>query len=271
MEPGYFVQHPDRFLIKFSESFGIRYYGLAYVLGFVIGAVMLHVYWRRGRSPLGPAAQSDLVFGVVVGTLVGGRIGYFLFYDLASLVREPWILFRIWDGGMASHGGFVGVVLGLWWGAHRAKVPVRKVGDIIASLAPPGLLLGRLANFMNAELWGKPTDVPWAVVFPEKDRLPRHPSQLYEAALEGLLLLVYTQARFWLTPKVLDRPGRLAGEFLVLYSVARVFCEQFREPDPGIDPVLGMNRGAWLSVLLAAGGFVLLFLARKPAPKPPSP
>jgi phosphatidylglycerol:prolipoprotein diacylglycerol transferase len=263
MPLGYYVHYSDRFLWQFTENFGIRYYGLAYVLGFVLGAVLLHVYWRRGRSPLDPQAQSDLLFAVVAGTLAGGRLGYFLFYDFERLLRQPWEFVRIWDGGMASHGGFIGVVLGLWWAARRAGQPVRKVGDLVATLAPPGLLLGRLANFINAELWGKPTGVPWAVVFPESgDRMPRHPSQLYEAALEGLLLLLYTQARLWLTPKVLERPGRLAGEFLVAYAAARVFCEQFREPDPGIPPVLGLNRGAWLSLIVAAGGLVLVVLAR---------
>lgn len=268
MSPQYHVHTPDPFLIQFTETIGIRYYGLAYIAGFVIATALLWIYWRRGRSPFSPAAQGDLMFALMLGTFVGGRIGYFVFYSPATILHEPLQLFRVWDGGMASHGGFIGVFLGLWWAAHKHKIPLVTAGDIVVTLAPAGLMLGRLANYMNGELWGNviESDVPWAVIFtnaapPGTNPLlidPRHPSQLYEAALEGLALLLFTQWRLWRTPVVTRAPGRLAGEFLLGYAVARVICEQFREHDAGIDPFLGLNRGAWLSLGLVVAGVWLI-------------
>jgi phosphatidylglycerol:prolipoprotein diacylglycerol transferase len=207
----------------------------------------------------------------MIGTLVGGRLGYSLFYSPQTFVQEPLALFRVWDGGMASHGGFIGVILGTWWAARRHRIPFLTAGDLAASIAPPGLFLVRIANFINSELWGRMTTVPWAVEFPIRDdagtiidrTAPRHPSQLYEAALEGLLMLVFVQWRVWKTPVLREQPGRLAGEFLFGYAVARVFCEQFREADEGIAPVLGLNRGAWLSLGLAAAGIYLIVRASR--------
>lgn len=270
MSPEYHVHAPNPFLIQFTETAGIRYYGVAYVLGFIIATALLWIYWRRGRSPFNPAGQGDLMFGAMLGTMVGGRVGYFLFYDPATLLHNPLALVRVWEGGMASHGGFIGVFLGLWWAARKHKVPLVTAGDIVVTLAPAGLMLGRLANYMNGELWGHVTDVPWAVIFtnsapPGTPLLliePRHPSQLYEAALEGLALLLYTQWRLWRTPVVARAPGRLGGEFLLGYAIARIICEQFREHDPGILPVLGLNRGAWLSFGLVAIGLYLIVTAR---------
>lgn len=266
MEPAYYVHTPRPFLIQFTEHIGIRYYGLAYVLGFLIAAVLLHVYWKRGRSPFAPQAQSDLLFWIVLGTLLGGRLGSFVFYDPGELLHDPLAFFRVWDGGMASHGGFIGVILGLCWAARKHHISIFTAGDIVCTLAPPGLMLGRIANFLNGELWGKISHVPWAVIFTSSAPPgtnpalipPRHPSQLYEAALEGLLLLVYSQWRIWRTPVVKDAPGRLAGEFLIGYALVRIFGEMFRQNDPGIEPVLGLNRGAWLSFGLLAGGVVLI-------------
>ncbi len=276
MEPEYLVHIPRPFLVQFSETIGIRFYGLAYVTAFVAAAWLLRLYGKHGRSPFTPAAQSDLLFWLIIGTLVGGRVGFFLFYAPGELVRDPLALFRVWDGGMASHGGFIGVFLGLWWAARRHGVPLSAATDVVVTLAPAGLLLGRLANFLNGELWGKVTDVPWAVIFtssappgtPLRLIAPRHPSQLYEAALEGLVLLAYTQWRLWRTPVLRDAPGRLAGEFLLGYAGARVFCELFREPDAGIATFLGINRGAWLSLILAAAGTVFLVLSRRGASRP---
>ena len=264
MPSPYHVHTPDPFLIQFTERVGIRYYGLAYVLGFVIAMGLLWIYWRRGRSPFNPAAQNDLMFAGVLGVFVGGRLGFFLFYSPATILHDPMQIIRVWDGGMASHGGFIGVFLGLWWAAHKHRISVFTTGDIVVTLTPAGLMLGRLANYMNGELWGRVIDnhVAWAVVFPTSgSNLPRHPSQLYEAALEGLLLLVYTQWRLWRTPVVAQRPGRLAGEFLLGYAIARVICEHFREHDLGIEPFLGLNRGAWLSLGLAVAGVWLIVTA----------
>ncbi len=268
MSPQYHVHEPDPFLIQFTETIGIRYYGLAYILGFGIAAGLLWIYWRRGRSPITPAAQGDLMFAGMLGTFIGGRLGFFLFYSPGTLLEDPVQLVRIWEGGMASHGGFIGVFVGVWWAAHKHRIPLVTAGDIAVTLAPAGLMLGRLANYINGELWGNviQSHVPWAVIFttsapPGTNPLliePRHPSQLYEAALEGLVLLVYTQWRIWCTPVVTRAPGRLAGEFLLGYAVARVISEHFREHDVGIEPFLGLNRGAWLSLgLLAAGAWLI--------------
>jgi phosphatidylglycerol---prolipoprotein diacylglyceryl transferase len=270
MPPQFHVHTPDPFLFQFTETFGIRYYGLAYVLGFLSAIGLLWLYWRRGRSPFNPAAQGDLIFALMLGVFLGGRLGFFLFYSPGTFIHDPIDLIRIWKGGMASHGGFIGVFLAVWWIAHRHKISIFTTGDIAVTLAPAGLMFGRLANYINGELWGRVTDVPWAVIFtssapPGTPPIlidPRHPSQLYEAALEGLFLLAYTQWRLWRTPVLAQAPGRLSGELLLGYALARVFCEFFREHDEGIPPILGMNRGAWLSLGLAAAGLYLIVTAR---------
>jgi phosphatidylglycerol:prolipoprotein diacylglycerol transferase len=266
MLPLSFWEHtPHPFLIRFSETIGIRYYGLAYLLGFVGAAWLLYRYHRAGRSPFGLDTISDLMTYLIAGVLVGGRLGYFLFYHPQSLLAEPSILFRVWEGGMASHGGFIGVILALWIFARRHQVPLLHVGDLVVSTVPLGLGLGRLANFLNGELWGKSTDVPWAVIFAQTGggSQSRHPSQLYEAVLEGFLLLALMQWRFWRSTIVQQNPGRLSGEFLLSYAVARVVCELFREPDAGL--ILGLSRGSFYSLFLAAGGLFLVFRASRAA------
>jgi phosphatidylglycerol:prolipoprotein diacylglycerol transferase len=243
---------------------GIRYYGLAYVLAFFIAALLLRLYWQMRRSPLDPGIQSDLMMAVVIGVLAGGRLGYFLLYSPMTLLREPMALFRIWDGGMASHGGFVGVCLALVWFVRKHKLPWRPVADILVTLAPPGLFFGRVANFINGELWGKVSFVRWAVIFPKSAPLgtpltaipPRHPSQLYEALLEGLFLAVYTQLRFWRSRVTRERPGQLAGEFFILYAAVRAIGEMFREPDASL--LFGLSRGTFYSLFLVVGGLILL-------------
>lgn len=273
MPPAFaFINHRwSEIAIPITESFGIRYYGLAYLLGFVVAAVLLRLYWKFGRSPMNPDVQADLLFWIIIGTIVGGRLGYFIFYSPATFLEAPLELLKVWEGGMASHGGFIGILLGLWWVARKHKLPWLTVGDIVCTIGPPGVLFGRIANFINQELWGHITTVSWGVRFPKSAPPgtpweyipPRHPSQLYEAALEGLLMLIYAQVRIWLTPKVLQTPGRLAGEFLLGYAVVRVIGEQFRENDPGIEPFLGLNRGAWLSFALAAAGIALVIHSRR--------
>lgn len=268
-QPKYWVDNLSPFLIRFGDSVGIRYYGLAYVLGFVIGALLLRLYWRKGRSSIGAEAQMDFITAIVMGVLVGGRVGYFLFYTPMSLIREPWTLFRLWDGGMSSHGGFAGVCLALFWFVRKHKLAWRPVADILATLAPPGLFFGRIANFINGELWGKVSQVPWAVIFPKSAPTgtplaaipPRHPSQLYEALLEGLLLTIYTQYRFWRGKTTKDRPGQLAGEFLMLYAVVRAIGEIFREPDATL--ILGLSRGTFYSLFLVLGGVIIVVLSRR--------
>lgn len=269
------VIYPHPFLIRFTETIGIRYYGLAYLLGFLAALWMFRKYHAAGRTPLTPTASYDLMLALVIGVIAGGRLGYFLLYQPRWLFSDPMILLRVWEGGMASHGGMVGVAVALWWFARSQKADFGHLGDLVVSAAPVGLLLGRLANFMNGELWGRSATVPWAVVFPLSASphtplhliIPRHPSQLYEAALEGLLLLTIMQWRFWKTDVVRREPGRLSGEFLLAYAAVRTFCEMFREPDEGVTLILGLSRGTFYSAFLVAAGVGLIVWARQRAAK----
>ncbi len=265
----YWVHNLSPFLVRFGENFGIRYYGLSYLAGFLAGAWLLRRYHRAGRSPLDADASMDLILALVVGVLVGGRVGYFLFYQPETLIHEPLALFRVWDGGMASHGGFLGVIVAVWWFARSRRLEFLWVADLVVTTAPAGLLFGRIANFINGELWGKVTDVSWAVIFPHSAApgtplaqiAPRHPSQLYEATLEGVLLLAYTQWRFWRSDLAKTQPGRIAGEFLIAYALARAIGELFREPDASL--ILGLSRGTFYSIFLVAGGIAIIAISRR--------
>lgn len=264
----YWVHNLSPFLIRFGENFGIRYYGLAYLAGFVTAGWLLVRYHRAGRTPLDPNAAMDLMLALIVGVIVGGRLGYFLLYQPQWLMQDPLALLRVWEGGMASHGGFLGVVGALAWFARSHKIGFLHLGDLVVTTAPAGLFFGRIANFINGELWGKTTDVPWAIVFPLSAphtaiRLipPRHPSQLYEAALEGALLFAYTQWRFWRSDVVKAKPGRLAGEFLIAYALARAIGEIFREPDAAL--ILGLSRGTFYSIFLVGAGVALIAYPRR--------
>ena len=260
----YWVHNLSPFLIRFNENLGIRYYGLAYLAGFVTAGWLLVRYFRAGRSALPPTAVFDLMTAIVVGVVAGGRLGYFLLYQPEWLMAQPMVLLRVWEGGMASHGGFLGVALALWWFSRSYKVNFLHLGDLVATTAPAGLMFGRIANFINGELWGKVAFVKWAVIFPLSEKphtplnhiLPRHPSQLYEAGLEGALLLVFMQWRFWCTDVAKTQPGRIAGEFLLAYSAARALGEMFREPDANL--ILGLSRGTFYSIFLIAGGIALI-------------
>lgn len=263
----YWTHDLDGEIFHIYGDFALRWYGLAYVAGFVVAMWLLSIYYKRGRSPLGPEAQGDLMIGIVIGVLVGGRLGYVVFYR-PDMLSDPLAILNVSQGGMASHGGFIGVILALVWFAWKLKMSLFKLGDLVATLPAAGLFFGRVANFINGELWGKPTDVPWAVIFPDQEALiygesvPRHPSQLYEAIGEGLILFAYIQWRFWKSPVTRKHPGHLAGEFLVIYAIARIFCEQFREPDTGISLILGMNRGMFYSIFMIAAGASLIVHSR---------
>jgi phosphatidylglycerol:prolipoprotein diacylglycerol transferase len=263
MFPAYLTYHPHPFLIRFTENIGIRYYGLAYMVGFLVGAWLLTRYARAGRSRVPAEKVPDLILTLVLGVMIGGRLGSFLLYHPEQLVHDPLSFFRVWEGGMASHGGFVGVAVALWWYARAHKVSFLHLGDLIVSVAPIGLFFGRIANFLNGELWGKPSRVPWALIFSETGGgpQPRHPSQLYEAALEGLLLLALMQWRFWRSDVVQKSPGRLSGEFLLAYAVVRAIGELFREPDAGL--ILGLSRGTFYSIFLVIAAVALIANARR--------
>jgi phosphatidylglycerol---prolipoprotein diacylglyceryl transferase len=206
---------------------------------------------------------------LVAGVVLGGRLGYFLLYQPEVLLHSPLVLVRVWEGGMASHGGFIGVVVALWWFTRKREAGFLQVADLIVTTAPLGLFFGRVANFINGELWGKTTGVPWAVIFPLSAPAdtplklipPRHPSQLYEAGLEGLLLFAFIQWRFWKSAAARDQPGRISGEFLIAYSVARAIGEIFREPDAAL--ILGLNRGIFYTIFLFVAGLALTAFARR--------
>lgn len=275
----YWVHNLSPFLVQFTETIGIRYYGLAYLLGFVGGGLLLRAYARAGRSQVPATLVPDLIIALVVGVMVGGRLGSFLLYEgWRTLGSDPLALFKIWQGGMASHGGFIGVAIAVAWFSYRQRIPFLHIADLIASVAPLGLMLGRIANFINGELWGKTTTVAWAVIFPDSAPAdvplalipPRHPSQLYEAALEGALLLLLVQWRFWRTPVVSRQPGRMAGEFFIAYAVVRMIGETFREPDAYVSLILGLSRGTFYSVFLIVAGLVLILRATRTPLTPPA-
>lgn len=262
----YYVVDFDPFALRFPEGWvldGIRWYGLSYLAGFAIAMLLFNLYSKKGRSPLSPDDNSSLITYLLFGVIVGGRLGYMLFYDFVNFVSNPLSLFQIWKGGMASHGGFIGVVLAMVFFARAKKVSFWKIADIVTTVCTPGIFLGRLANFVNGELWGKVSDVPWAMIFPRsaaagtavENIAARHPSQLYEAFAEGLLIFAFLQWRFWRgnLPK-----GRIAGEFLSLYAVVRIVCEIFREPDVGVEPILGLSRGTFYSVLTFVAGLAII-------------
>ncbi len=265
----YWVHDLDPFILRFNEDFGLRWYGLSYVLGFAAAYFLLRLYFRYNRSLWNAEQAINAIYVIALGVIVGGRVGYVLLYDLAHFFRSPLTLFKVWEGGMASHGGLVGLALALLWYARKTEVPFLKASDIAVTLGPPGLFFGRIANFINGELWGKVTDVSWAVIFPASARpgtpiefiSPRHPSQLYEAALEGLVLLLYTQVRFWTGKRHHTPPGQLCGEFLLLYAIVRIIGEQFREPDAGL--ILGLSRGVFYSLFIALAGIVFIIVARR--------
>ena len=266
--PAYWVHDIDPFILRLGDDIGLRWYGLAYLLGFLTAGLLLFLYYKKGRSPFGIDAQISAMTAIIIGILVGGRVGYMLFYQFEEFAHNPLSLFQIWQGGMSSHGGFIGCAFAVWWISRSTGTPFLATADIIATIGPPGILFGRIANFINGELWGKVTEVPWAVIFPASappgtpvDGIaPRHPSQLYEAALEGLLLTVYIQIRFWMGRWRMPA-GQLCGELLLLYSLARIAGEFFREPDASL--ILGLNRGVFFTLFLAGAGAGIIVYSRR--------
>jgi phosphatidylglycerol:prolipoprotein diacylglycerol transferase len=269
----YWIHDLSPFLWEFPEPYsnwgpgGIRWYGIAYLLGFIIAGVILRIAWKKGRSPYDPEQVMNLMTFQILGVLIGGRIGYVLLYQTSKFWQDPLVLLRVWEGGMASHGGFVGVCIATLWYARQSKQSPFPIGDLIVSIVAPGLLFGRIANFINGELWGRTTEVSWGVLFPNAPgfalSVARHPSQIYAAILEGLLPFIYIQWRFWKSDTPSRFPGQLTGEFLLIYSAGRILNELYREPDASL--IAGMSRGQFYSIFLALGGILLIYLARKRA------
>lgn len=276
----HWVHNWDPFIFQFPDGFfieGIRWYGFAYVLGFLSAIILLKIYFYKGRSPLNAEKQTDLITAIILGTLIGGRLGYMLLYDFENFIQNPLSVIEVWHGGMASHGGFVGVFLAICWFSKKNKIDFWQVSDIVVTLAPLGLFFGRIANFINAELIGKASQVPWAIIFPIKNHLgevisytpPCHPSQLYQALLEGLALFLYTQMRFWLSDNKSRIKGLIVAEFLISYAILRMIAEAFREPDASL--IWGLSRGSFYSLFLIVVGaaiFVLRLKTKKEIKKP---
>lgn len=236
----------------------IHWYGLMYLLGFFGGWAFLS--WRIRTSPSQFTAEqlSDVLFYIALGIILGGRLGYMVFYDWQSLVHDPLRIFMIWQGGMSFHGGFLGVLIALWLYSRKIHASLGDVADFIIPAVPIGLAVGRIGNFINGELWGRVSDVPWAMVFPLAGDLPRHPSQLYEFLLEGvvifIILVLYSNKQ---KPR-----WAVTGLFLVLYGFFRCFVEFFREPDPQIGYVmLNLTKGQLLSLPMFFAGIVMMWYA----------
>ncbi len=256
--------HPDVFSIG---VFTLRWYSLAYIAGIVIGWWYLLKLLDQPGAPMARRHADDLVFYATLGIILGGRIGYVLFYAPEMLTR-PLSILRLWDGGMSFHGGVIGTSLGLIWFARKHQLNWLRVHDYVACCVPFGLFFGRLANFVNGELWGKPADVPWAIVF--ERTMPfgvpepaRHPSQLYEAGLEGILLFALLWFFFWRTD-ARYQPGKLVGLFLTGYGLARFTAEFFREPDAQLRQfaeATGLHMGQWLCVPMILAGLFLILTA----------
>lgn len=258
--------------------FAIRWYALAYIGGIVLGwlyarALIKSTRLWGGPAPITVADFDDFILWVTLGIILGGRAGYVLFYNLDFFVQNPAEIIELWKGGMSFHGGFLGCVVAVLAFCWKRKLPVASLGDITCAVAPIGLLLGRLANFINSELWGRPADasVPWRMVFPNGGPLPRHPSQLYEAGLEGVALFLILA--LMIRAGALRRPGLILGSFIALYGVARIIGELFREPDPQLGFLWGgLTMGMLLSLpMIIAGVIAIVFALRHAPPAPAAP
>lgn len=304
----YYVHDLSPFLFRFPDGPGLRWYGLSYVAAFVVGFLLYRHLSRKGYADLRPQLVGDfMTWWVVLGTLIGGRLGYMLFYQPEVFLQNPLEFFKVWEGGMSAHGGMLGLVISTLLFAWKHHIPWRNLGDNLVVVAPVGIFFGRCANFINGELFGRAASVPWAVQFPkeihsdpalaqravleaapifgkiptpsqlieatsESSRVqeifaslltPRHPSQLYEAALEGLLLFVIL---WWMRTRLRLYNGVLTGCFFIFYAILRSFAEFFREPDAALTGIL--TRGQLLSIflLLLGIGFVVSALIKPSYP-----
>jgi phosphatidylglycerol:prolipoprotein diacylglycerol transferase len=245
----------------------IRWYALAYIGGIVLGWIYARSLLKNerlwgGPAPISLAQLDDFILWVTIGIILGGRSGYVLFYNLPFFVQHPAEIFELWKGGMSFHGGFLGCVVAVIWFARKNNLPILSLGDITTAVGPIGLFLGRIANFINGELWGRPADpdLPWAMIFPTGGPLPRHPSQLYEAGLEGILL--FTVLAVMIRFGALKRPGLILGTFIALYALARITGEHFREPDPQLGFLWGgLTMGMLLSIPMVIVGMALIVMA----------
>lgn len=237
----------------------IHWYGLMYLAGFMAFLWLGHQRVATLNHPkINTKLLDDLLFYGVIGVILGGRLGYVLFYKATYYAAHPLEILAVWQGGMSFHGGFLGVLVAMAWLARQQQLRWLEITDFIAPLVPPGLAFGRLGNFINGELWGRPTDVAWGMIFPNVDALPRHPSQLYQFALEGILLF----AILWLYARKQRPVGAVSGMFLIGYGSFRFIAEFTREPDSFLGLLsFGMSMGQWLSLPMVAAGITLMFLS----------
>jgi phosphatidylglycerol:prolipoprotein diacylglycerol transferase len=250
--------------------FQLRWYSLAYLAGIFVGYWYLLKLLKQPGAPMARRHADDLVFYASLGIILGGRIGYVLFYNFSYYMQHPVDILRLWDGGMSFHGGVIGTTLGILYLSWKEKLNWLRIHDYVACCVPFGLFFGRLANFVNHELWGAPTSVPWAVRFPEIIGgmtvlgPPRHPSQLYEAILEGIVLFAILAWMFWKT-QARYQPGKLVGAFIFFYGIFRFGLEFVREPDAqliGFSEATGLHMGQWLSIPMILGGLWLMWTAK---------
>lgn len=251
--------------------FQLRWYSLAYLVGIVLGWWYLMKLLAQPGAPMAKRHADDMIFYATLGVILGGRLGYVLFYRPLFYLENPIEILKVMEGGMSFHGGVIGVSLGIFWMARKHKLDWLRIHDYVACCIPFGLFLGRLANFVNGELWGGPTNVPWAVRFPEIiDGMrvlgpPRHPSQLYEAFLEGIVLFAVLWFMFWKT-RARYQPGKLVGTFLFVYGMSRFLVEFIRESDAQLVEFARMTHlhmGQWLSLPMILGGLYLILTASR--------
>lgn len=264
--------HIDPVLVSFGPI-AIRWYALAYVAGLLIGwRVMVRLAERPGGPPgggnLNGPAVDDFLIWATLGVILGGRLGYVIFYNPEFFLEHPARILAVWQGGMSFHGGLAGVIGAIILFARLRRIPVLALGDLVAFVAPIGLFFGRIANFINGELYGRVSDVPWAMVFPGGGPEPRHPSQLYQAGLEGVVLFVL----LWGLLRLADaraQPGLMTGAFLAGYGILRPIGEMFRQPDAHIGFLAGgATMGQLLSVPLLLAGIAVLWIALRRPPRP---
>jgi phosphatidylglycerol:prolipoprotein diacylglycerol transferase len=254
--------YPDISPIAFEFGvIAIRWYSLAYLVGILLGWWLASTRAKKYDLGLSAANLEDLAFYVTLGIILGGRIGYVLFYGSGQFRQNPLEILEIWHGGMSFHGGIAGVILALLWAAKKLQYPFLKITDLVAPVVPIGIFLGRLANFANDELWGRVTDVAWSVRFPRGGFLPRHPSQIYEAVCEGLLLFVILNV-LWKIKWCRERTGFISATFLLGYTVFRALLERFREPDVQLGFLFGgFTMGQLLSLPFLCVGIIVLLRA----------
>ena len=251
----------------------IRWYALAYIGGIVLGWLYARKIIRSerlwgGKAPFTGTDFDDFILWVTLGIILGGRTGYVLFYNLGFFTQHPAEILKLWTGGMSFHGGFMGCVIAVLLFGWKRNISVLSLGDVTCAVGPIGLLLGRLANFINSELWGRHADasVPWRMVFPNGGPLPRHPSQLYEAGLEGVALFIILA--LLIRGGALKRPGLIIGAFATLYGVARIVSEFFREPDPQLGFLWGgLTMGMILSIPMIVAGLIFIGAAWRRGPR----